>query len=154
MREDSCSRMEPYLNRNHILFTDNYYTSVTLAQFLLHHNTDLVGRIRINRKHFPKELTDIDLEKGTAAFTRLRNTPQILMSKYCASKDKANKKKKIVYLLSTCHNPYMVNTGKVDSNTNPIYKSSMIVDYNRNMGGVDMFDQHLHGLHLLCKSYK
>ena len=78
------SLMEPYLNRNHILFTDNYYTSVTLAQF------------RINRKHFSKELTDIGLEKGTAAFTRLRNIPQILMSKYRPSKDKANKTKKIV----------------------------------------------------------
>ena len=148
------SLMEPYLNRNHILFTDNYNTSVTSAQFLLQHSTHLVSTIQINRKHYPKELNDIDLERGTATFTKLRNTPRILMSKYRASKDKANKNKKIVFLLSTCHNPYMVNTGKVDSNTNPIFKPSMIADYNRNMGGIDMADQQLLGLHLLRKSYK
>ena len=74
------SLMGPYLNRIHILFTDNYYMSVTLVQFLLQHNTHLVGMIQINGKHFAKELTDTDLEKGTAAFTRLRNTPQILRS--------------------------------------------------------------------------
>ena len=45
------------------------------------------------------------------------------------AKTKQAKKKKIVYLLSTCHNPYMVNTGKVNSNTNPIFKLSMIVNY-------------------------
>ena len=88
------SLMEPYLNRNHILFTDNYNTSVTSAQFLLQHSTHLVSTIQINRKHYPKELNDIDLERGTATFTRLRNTPRILMSKYCASKDKANKNKR------------------------------------------------------------
>ena len=123
------SLMGPYLNRIHILFTDNYYMSVTLAQFLLQYNTHLVGTIQINGKHFAKELTDTDLEKGTAAFTRLRNTPQLLRSKCHASKDKADKKKKIIYLLSTCHNPYMVNTGKVNSNTNPMFKLSMIVNY-------------------------
>ena len=48
----------------------------------------------------------------------------------------------------------MVNSGKVDSNTNPIFKPSMIADYNRNMGGVDMVDQQLYELHLLRKSYK
>ena len=48
----------------------------------------------------------------------------------------------------------MVNTGKVNSNTNPIFKPSMIANYSRNMGNVDMVDQQLHGLHLLRKSYK
>ena len=48
----------------------------------------------------------------------------------------------------------MVNTCKIDSNTNPIFKPSMIAGYNRNMGGIDIVDQQLHGLHLLRKSYK
>lgn len=148
------SLIEPYLNRNHVLFTDNYYTSPNLAKFLLENGTYLVGTIRSTRKNFPKDLIDVPLEKGTAAFSRSQNHPEVLVSKYRDSKDKANKKQKVVYLLSTYHNSYMVETAKRNSDGSKVMKPSMITDYNIHMGGVDKVDQQLHGLHTLRRSYK
>ena len=83
-----------------------------------------------------------------------KDVPHMLISKYRAVKDKADKKQKIVHLLSTCHNSSMVNTGKRDRENEVVRKPSMITDYNKHMGGVDMVDQQLHGLHTLRKSYK
>ena len=48
--------MGPYLGKGHVLFTDNWYTSPTLASFFLSNQTHLCGTVRKNRKHFPKEL--------------------------------------------------------------------------------------------------
>ncbi len=170
--------MQPYFDKNHILFTDNYYTSPSLAKFLIGHGTHLVGTIRTNRKNFAYDLIDTNLEKGQASFAKLKryeakqqegqspqepqqnanmedpeDIPHMIITKYRAVKDKANKKPKVVHLLSTFHNSKMVGTGKNQDN-NPVRKPSMITDYNKHMGGVDMVDQQLHGLHTLRKSYK
>jgi len=92
--------IKPYLNKNHVLYTDNYYTSTMLAKFRLQNRTHLVGTIRTNRKNFPKDLIDIPLEKRTAAFSQSTNISEVLVSKYRAIKDKFNKKQKVVYSLS------------------------------------------------------
>lgn len=42
--------------KGHIVFTDNFYTSPTLADFLLSCDTYLFGTIRTNRKGYHKEL--------------------------------------------------------------------------------------------------
>lgn len=42
--------------KGHIVFTDNFYTSPTLADFLLSRDTYLCGTIRTNRKGYPKDL--------------------------------------------------------------------------------------------------
>ena len=38
--------MRPYLNNGHTLFVDNFYTTPRLAQYMLEHDTKLVGTIR------------------------------------------------------------------------------------------------------------
>lgn len=146
--------MEQYLNKNHVLFTDNFYTSPTLAKLFLENGTYLCGTVRSNRKHFCKDLVSVQLEKGNAAFYRSVNEPNILLAKYRSIKDKAGNQEKIVYVLSTCHTSKMIDTGKKGKNGETVYKPSIVTDYNSHMGGVDKVDQQLNGLHTLRKSYK
>ena len=60
--------MAPYLGKRHILYTDNYYTSPSLASFLLSNKTHLCGTVRQNRRFYPKDIRNEQLQKGTACF--------------------------------------------------------------------------------------
>ena len=42
--------MEQYLDKKHIVITDNFYTSIELAETLLNRDTFLVGQIKGNAK--------------------------------------------------------------------------------------------------------
>ena len=68
--------LQPYLNNGHILFTDNFYTTPRLAQYLLLNGTALVGTVRPNRKNFPKMLSSTSLGKVKRNFF----TPKIRKS--------------------------------------------------------------------------
>ena len=131
----------------HILFTDNYYTSPTLASFFLENKTHLCGTIRANRYNFPRDLVNTDLDKGTAVL--FYNTePPMIATKYRAEKDKAGGKPKVVFMLSTCHQPIKETYREIHR------KPQAVKAYNSHMGGVDRVDQQLHGLQSLRKSYK
>lgn len=53
--EDLVMRlMAPYLNKGQLLVTDNFYTSVPLAERLLRKRTYLLGTVRANQKNIPK----------------------------------------------------------------------------------------------------
>ena len=73
------SLMQPYLNKNHVLYTDNWYTSPTLAKYFLDNGTHLCGTVRPNRKHFCKDIVDVPLEKGEGTFYHSTNEPQIMV---------------------------------------------------------------------------
>ena len=47
--------MEEYLDKKHIVITDNFYTSIELAQALLTRDTFLVGQIKGNSKGLDKD---------------------------------------------------------------------------------------------------
>ena len=144
--------MDPYLDRGHTLTIDNWYTTPRLAEYLLHHSTKVVGTIRANRKHFPKDFPeDKALPKGSAVFKQSSN---ILAIKYRGAKDKTPGKPKIVHVISTKHSAKMKDTSKVDAEGNIIKKPEAIMYYNKNMGGVDLMDQQLHGIQVLRKTYK
>ena len=55
--------LQHYLNKGHRLFVDNYYTTPTMAQYLLEHGTKLVGTARTNRRNFQRELDDAEIGK-------------------------------------------------------------------------------------------
>lgn len=55
---------ENILDTSRSLYTDNFYTSVTLAQSLLKRKTHLVGTLRKNRINNPKAVTKAKLKKG------------------------------------------------------------------------------------------
>ena len=78
----------------------------------------------------------------------------MLFCKYCANKDKASNKPKIVPMLSTCHQTNLVPTGKNGKGRNAFVKPAFIREYNLHMGGVDHVDQQLHSVSPLWKTYK
>ena len=45
--------MEKYLDKGHILYTDNWYTSPNLSAYLLDHKTGTCGTVKKVCKHFP-----------------------------------------------------------------------------------------------------
>ena len=147
--------MKPFLIKGHALYTYNFYTSPIRASFLLQSQTYLCGTVKKNRRHYCKDISNVILEKGTASFYQTYNVnKKMLACKYRASKDKAGNKPKVVFMMSTFHNPFMVHTGKVDRDKNHIMKPAMVQSYNVHMGSMDRVDQQLHGIHTLRKSYK
>ena len=58
----------------------------------------------------------------------------------------------MVYVLSTSHGATMKNTNRLDTDEDVIQKLTSIIDYNHNMGGVDLADQQLDSLDVLRKS--
>ena len=145
--------MENYLGKGHVLYTDNYYTSPLLAMHFLANQTHLCGTIKNNRKNYSKDIVRENLEKGDAAFYKC-NESKMVAIKYRAIKDKANKKPKVVYLLSTTHQPQMIQIAAYNPTGEPVHKPQAITSYNSHMGGVDMVDQQLHGIQTIRKTYK
>jgi hypothetical protein len=144
--------IENYVEKGHCLFVDNFYTTPRLAEYLLSKNTALVGTVRHNRKNVPKELVSKQLGRGEAAF--MTSDKGVLAVKYRAISDKANKQPKVVYMLTTSHGVEMKNSGTTGRDGSVVMKPTCIIDYNHNMGGVDMVDQQLHTMDVLRKTYK
>ena len=116
-----CGLLQPYLNKRHILFTDNYYTSPILARFLLDNGTGITGTVRGNRKGMPKIVKEKKL-KTKGELIAMTNGPFVVV-KLQDSKD--------VTLLSTVHTSKKVNIGKRDNHGNPICRLEMQHEYNR-----------------------
>lgn len=122
--------IQPITKTGRNITMDNWFTSVDLAKdLMINHNLTLVGTVRKNKRELPPILTAIKVENsrrpvGSSMF--LFNYNVTLVS-YVA------KSNKVVVLLSTLH-----NGDEVDSQTQ---KPQIILDYNRNKGGVDTVDQ-------------
>ena len=56
--------MEPYLEKRHHVFTDNYYNSVSLTEFLSSKGTYITGTLRKDRKRNPRKVISTKLKKG------------------------------------------------------------------------------------------
>ena len=75
--------------------------------------------------------------------------------KFRALQDKSGNKQKVVYMLSTCHDTTIVDTGKkAHPSDDPVMKPAIISSCNSHMGGVDRVDQQLHGVQALRRAYK
>nr|XP_053642416.1 piggyBac transposable element-derived protein 4-like [Cherax quadricarinatus] len=120
--------MEPYLGKGHTLYTDNWYTSPMLADFLRVNNTDICGTVRRNRKHMPR-FTGGSVEGEVQAF----HANDIMALTWHDKRD--------VTLLSTIHRNEMVQTDRLSKfNNEPIVKPLAVVDYTNNMRLVDKCD--------------
>lgn len=125
------SLCENYLNEGRTIVTDNFYTSVPLAETLLRQNTHLVGTLRKNRRFLPKTVIEKKLKKGE--IIGLENDSGIVVSKF--------KDKRDIHLLSTRHQLNMTNTGKKNRNHEDIFKPDSILFYNAGKAGIDLSDQ-------------
>lgn len=84
---------EGYLNKGHTVCTDNWYTSLDLAQKLLAGQTHLIGTLRKNRRGLPQIVVQRNLKAGE--FSAQENADGITIMKW--------KDKRDVLLLSTKH---------------------------------------------------
>ena len=63
--------MEPCLNKGYHLFTDNWYNSVSLTEFMSKRNTYITGTLRVDRKRNPSQAVGKKLRKGEMVFMYL-----------------------------------------------------------------------------------
>jgi len=121
---------EDYLDHGRTIVTDNFYTSVSLAERLLERETHLVGTMRKNRKGIPLEVVKAKIKK--CEIIGKENKNGLVFSKW--------KDKRDVYTLSTCHSLDIVETGKKNKNQENIIKPKVIIDYNNGKAGIDFSD--------------
>lgn len=119
--------VHPLLGKGYCLYTDNFYTSVTMADLLNQQQTDIVGTVRLNRKDLPKYVKETKLKKGETV-SAYRN--KVIVLKW--------KDKKDVTLLSSIHDNSMQTT--TTKRGKEKQKPQLVASYNAHMGGVDLSD--------------
>ena len=117
-------------NNYHVLYVDNYYSSVAVAEYLYKKSTYFVGTIRPNRGE-PAYMREQykSLKKNESLFLYKDNT--LLMAWH---------DKKIVKCISTYHNNDF-DTIRRRKSGGLVDRPKLINDYNRYMGGIDLMDQ-------------
>lgn len=116
------------LDKGRTVYTDNWYTSVSLATELLKRHTYLVGTLRVNRKHNPKSVTQRKLKRGESVAAECQEG--IVVLKWRDKRD--------VLCLSTKHTDEMVNIPKRGQE---VLKPRIIVEYNKCKAFIDLSDQ-------------
>lgn len=106
-------------------------------------NTFICGTLRKNKKNVPKAIQKVKLKQVDCIFHRQDN---ILILKF--------HDKRKVSMISTLHEAKQKILDKVDKNGEPILKPTCVVDYCKNMGGVDLSDQIVQYSDILRKSLK
>ena len=137
------------LDAGHCVYFDNFFTSVALLEELFSLQTMACGTSRAHVQG-PQALQSkkpkIVLQPGEACALRRGS---ILAFKWRQTKPKN------VYMMTTLHNAVETFTGRLERGTgNPIYKPAAIVEYTKQMGGVDLSDQLMNYYNFLRRSCK
>lgn len=137
--------MENHLNKNHILYTDSYYSSPALSHYLLEQKTGSCGTVRANRKNWPR------FPVKTKKDDIIRKKSGKMLAIHWHDKRKVN-------IITTVHQGAMIDSGKkVRGTGRVVYKPDAVVDYNINMRLVDKSDMMVGEIDCLrkcCKWYK
>ena len=112
---------------------DNYFTTISLANYLLDHDTYLIGTLRSNRVGSGRAIFENDLSRGEVY--GLQNKDGIKLIRW---KDKND-----VLMISTrpSHSASIVDSGKLNFQNEPIMKPQVVLDYNEGRQGTDLSDQ-------------
>ncbi|XP_068201199.1 piggyBac transposable element-derived protein 4-like [Palaemon carinicauda] len=116
---------EPYTGKGRNVTTDNFFTSVKLAEKLLAKNTSLVGTVNRIRREIPISIRNTRDKQYSS---------QILKHNQCTLTVYQCKKNKNVLLLSTVHK-------KVEIGNDAKRTPDTISYYNNSKFGVDVVDQ-------------
>ena len=123
--------MRNYFGKGYHLFMDNYYSSPKLYIDLYDLEVGATGTLRPNRKGVPQLLKDKKVEKSNVCTMKNKN---LIITKY--------HDRKIVYLMSTVENATLMPSGEVNPrNGEALHRPSLVVTYDKYMGGVDRSDQ-------------
>lgn len=127
--------MNPILGSGRNLTTDNWYTSIPLAENLLKNKITLVGTMRKNKKEIPVIFQQQFSKNRELNSTIFGFQKDLTLLSY---KPKPNK---IVILLSSMH-----HDAAIDESTTDARKPEIITFYNSTKGAVDTVDE-------MCGSY-
>ncbi|XP_041374243.1 piggyBac transposable element-derived protein 4-like [Gigantopelta aegis] len=122
--------LDGYLDKGHVVYTDNYYNSVSLVKKMTNRSTYLCRTLRFDRKENPKDLIKQKLKKGEHVWKRSESVV------VCKWKDKRE-----VLTISNMHRIEMVDVR--NRNDKLSRKPNTVRDYNNGMAGVDKSDQML-----------
>ena len=123
--------MRNYFGKGYHLFMDNYYSSPKLYIDLYDLEVGATGTLCPIRKGVPQLLKDKKVEKSNVCTMKNKN---LIITKY--------HDRKIVYLMSTIENATLMPSGKVNpKNGGALQRPSLVVTYDKYMGGVDHSDQ-------------
>ena len=139
----------PYLGQNYCLFTDRFYTSVLLAEYLLANNgTRLVGTALTTRKRFPGQLVSKKMDRGTS---------QILFNGTVAAASWCDKRPTGIYFVMSKYvntaDDTVLRYSATEHKRVPVSCPAVAKQYNAYMGGTDRNDQ-LTKLHRSRRHYK
>jgi len=135
------SLMEKYLDKNHKLFTDNFYTSLLLCKELYERGTYLCGTVQQRRKHYPEKMK---VRKNSNKNNLFR--PQYRFATCGDYTVGLWHDRRDITFVSSMHSAsveVIQKRPKGGREREPIPCPSAIVEYNQHMNGVDITDQHL-----------
>ncbi|XP_029995668.1 piggyBac transposable element-derived protein 4-like isoform X2 [Sphaeramia orbicularis] len=111
--------------QGHNITCDNFFTSYDLGQELLRRKLTMVGTVKKNKPELPAEILQVKDRAPLSSKFAFTDTTTVVS--YCP------KKTKNVILMSTLHKDAAVSSGSDK-------KPTIILDYNKNKGGVDNLD--------------
>ncbi|XP_032402522.1 uncharacterized protein LOC116708688 [Xiphophorus hellerii] len=117
--------MEPFMDKGRTVTTDNFFTSLSLAQRLLSRKTTILGTVNERSREIPQSARQMDRTEFT---TQVFSTTGATLTVY------APKRKKAVYVLSSMHSV-------VETEDTTKRKPNTVTDYNKTKCGVDVMDQ-------------
>ncbi|KAL6470251.1 hypothetical protein MHYP_G00213700 [Metynnis hypsauchen] len=117
--------MEPFMDKGRTVTTDNFFTSLSLAQRLLSRKTTILGTVNKSRREIPQSAREMDRTEFT---TQVFSTTGATLTVY------APKRRKAVYVLSSMHSV-------VETEDTTKRKPNMVTQYNKTKCGVDVMDQ-------------
>ena len=126
---------KPFEQRNHCIFTDRFYTPVTVGEYLLDkQGTGLCDTALPNRKKFPKEIINKKMERGSHSLLFNGKTAEVA---WCD--------KKPIYFLTTKYiSEPIVTVMRYDAKEYkhmPVTCPALVKAYNFCMSGLDIKDQ-------------
>ena len=134
--------------QNHIVYTDRFYTTVTLAEILLTRGIRLCGTAMTNRLSFPKDLKRRSKELAKGEYVLLFNG-EVAAIVWCD--------KRPVFFVSSVYVDAPVTTVQRYDATQqkrvPINCPEAVKSYNIHMGGTNLNDQ-MTRLHKCRRHYK
>lgn len=130
---------EPYWNKKHVLFTDNWYTSPLLCYSLYGKKTNCWRTVKATRQFMPQFQ-----KKSKKRMVQYFSIDTLLAIKWTDKRD--------VHMLKTIHKHEMEVVSSYEDETRE--KPMCIIDYNEHMDGVDRTDMLLSSIESICKSVK
>ncbi|KAJ8729506.1 hypothetical protein PYW08_001087 [Mythimna loreyi] len=117
--------IHPLLDKGYTLFMDNWFNSPLLARFLKTRKTDCVGTVRANHRNVPPLISLCKLKEGQFI---ARHSGDITVMAY-------QDKKRKISTISTYHG---IQQGRMEPKPyrEAQFKSEVILDYKKGMGGV------------------